>query len=110
MTKFASKDLAELAHQLQLSPKAKRLSQLQGIETLLGLVNPDKSYPYDMVCYHITGYRNRRESDRRLLVGSKLVADLVLLAEALTRKTAIPVEELGEPSKACEEVARDLGV
>jgi RNA polymerase sigma factor (sigma-70 family) len=110
MTKFASKDLAELAHQLQLSPKAKRLSQLLGIETLLGFVQSDKTYPYDMVCFHITGYRNRRKSDKNPLFGSTLVSDLVQLAEELTRKTAIPVEELTEPYRACEEVASDLGV
>ncbi len=110
MTKFASKDLAELAHQLQLSPKAKRLSQLQGIETLLGLVQPDKTYPYDMVCFNITGYRNRRESDKKPLCGSTLIGDLVLMAEELTRKTAIPIEELVEPYRACEELASDLGV
>ncbi|GJM25500.1 MAG: DNA-directed RNA polymerase sigma-70 factor [Phycisphaerae bacterium] len=110
MTKFASKDLAELAHQLQLSPKAKRLSQLQGIETLLGLIQSDRTYPYDMVCFHITGYRNRRNSEKKPLAGSSLISDLVLLAEELTRKTAIPVEELTEPYRACEEVASDLGV
>ncbi|MCA9250059.1 MAG: sigma-70 family RNA polymerase sigma factor [Phycisphaerales bacterium] len=110
MTKFASKDLAELAHQLQLSPKAKRLSQLQGIENLLGLVQSDKTYPYDMVCFHITGYRNRRESDKKSIPGSTLVGDLVLLAEELTRKTAIPVEELTEAYRDCEELASDLGV
>ncbi len=110
MTKFASKDLAELAHQLQLSPKAKRLSQLQGIETLLELIEDDKTYPYDMVCFHVTGYRNRRKSEKKPLCGSSLVGDLVLLAEELTRKTAIPVEEITEPYRACEELASDLGV
>ncbi|MCB9851013.1 MAG: sigma-70 family RNA polymerase sigma factor [Phycisphaerales bacterium] len=110
MPTFATKDLAELAHQLLLSPRQKRLSQIHGINTLLGLVDAEKSYPYDMVCFHITGYRNRRNSERPAIPGDKLVGDLVTLAEHITRKNAIPVAEVGEPVRGYEELASDLKV
>jgi RNA polymerase primary sigma factor len=110
MATFASKDLAELAHQLLLSPRQKRLEQIQGIERLLGLVEADKSYPYDMVCFHITGYRNRRKSDRAAIPGDKLVGDLVALAEHITRKNAIPQDEVTEQLRGYEELASDLKV
>jgi len=110
MPAFASKDLAELAHQLLMSPRHKRLSQVRGIDTLLGLVEADRSYPYDMVCFHITGFRNRAKSDRPAIPGDKLIGDLVTLAEHITRKNAIPAGEVAEPFRGYDDLAAELNV
>ncbi|HRX86875.1 MAG TPA: sigma-70 family RNA polymerase sigma factor [Phycisphaerae bacterium] len=93
-----------------MSPRHKRLSQVQGIENLLGLVEAEKSYPYDMVCFHITGYRSRSNTPRLPIPGDKLIGDLVAMAEHITRKNAIPVEEVAEPFRGYEELASDLQV
>ncbi len=110
MPKYASKDIAELAHQLQLSPTHKRLSQIKGIESLLAIIEPQRSYPYDLVCFSITQYRNRRELKKPAIEGEKLFGDLVNLAEQITRKTTIGVGDLNEPYRTYEELASDLQV
>jgi RNA polymerase primary sigma factor len=110
MPKIQNKDLAELAHQLVLSPKRQRLGQVRGIEKLLGLIESGKSYPYDMVCYHITGYQNRRSPAKSAIPADALTQDLIAMAEHITRKTAIPVADIDEGHTTCDDLATKLEV
>ncbi len=111
MLKYSNHDLAELAHQLTLSPVRQRLRQLEGIEQLLGIIEHDQAYPYDLVCYHITGYRKRQgDHNRPAIPGDKLTADLVTMAEHLTRKTEVSVDELAGGVRTLEELAEHLNV
>ena len=68
MASFRNKDLAELAHQLSLSPKSQRLQQVRGIESMLAMTDSEKAYPYDFVCHQITGYRIRQPDPKRCSV------------------------------------------
>ncbi len=62
MPNYKNADIAELAHQLTLSPRRLRLSQIAGAERLLELVERETAYPYDFVCFHLTGYRPLKPS------------------------------------------------
>ena len=108
MSTFSNRDLRELAHQLELSPRRLRLEQVAGIETLLGLVEAGKAYPFEFVCYHITGYHKRGATTSASIPSKVLIADLVALAEALTRKASPSVTELGQPYLTHEEVSQEL--
>ncbi len=110
MPKFLHNALAELTHQLNLSPKRLRLEQLAGIERLLALVEAERSYPYDLVCYHITGYQKRGTPSTASIPGKALLADLVTMAECISRRANIPVGNLPEASRTHEELAKDLNV
>lgn len=110
MAKFLNSDLADLAHQLEISPRRQRVGQVQGVDRLLGVIDPDKSYPFEFVCYEITGFRKRGASTSASVPGSVLLTDLVLLGETLSRKANLTVEEIGEPILTHQEVADLLGV
>jgi len=110
MAKFFNSDMAELAHQLTLSPRRLRMDQIHGIDRLLGLVEADRSYPFEFVCFHITKYRKRGASTGYSIPGKALVNDLVTLAEVLSRKANLATTELGEPFDTHEELARELQV
>ena len=110
MYKYVSSETGELAHQLTLSPARLRLSQLEGIEKLLGMVKPEASYPYELVCFHITGYRPRGNQPRPAIAGRKLIPDLVVMAEQISRKANIPVTALTEKYVLQEELGLQLGV
>ncbi len=110
MLKYAVNELAELAHQLTISPLHLRLDQLNGIEKMLELAAPDNSYPYDLVCFHITGYRSRSNPPRPSVAGKKLIGDLVLMAEHISRKANIPRAALANTHKTQEELASQLSV
>jgi len=110
MPKFYSKELAELAHQLNLSPRRLRVTQLQAVEALLGLIDADRAYPFDFVCFRITGYHKRGAPNDVSLAGKALIADLVTLAEACSRKANLPVAELGEAYATHQQLADELSV
>ncbi len=110
MQTFATSEIAELAHQLTMSPVRLRLKQLDGIERLLGMVKPEASYPYELVCYHITEYRPRGRQPRASLLGRKLIGDLVLMAEHISRKANVPIANVTEPHFSQEALAEHLNV
>jgi len=110
MVKFFNSDMAELAHQLTLSPRRLRMEQIRGIDRVLGLVSADRTYPFDFVCFHITKYRKRGPSTGYSIPGKALINDLVTLAEVLSRKANLAIAELGEPFDTHEELAAELRV
>ena len=62
MAKYHHICIAQFTHQLKLSPLRLRLRQLDAAEYLIDLIAPDKYYPYDFVCHHITDYRPKGDS------------------------------------------------
>ena len=110
MAKFYNSDLADLTHQLTLSPRRLRVEQLLGVERLLMLIDPHRAYPFDFVCYHITKYRRRGASADASIPGKALISDLVTMAEVISRKANLLATELNEPFKSHEELANDLQV
>jgi len=86
--------IAQLAHELTLSPLRLRLQQASGIQRTIELVEPERAYPYSFVCFQITGYRPRRTPDA-LLDGKGLIADLVSLLDALTADHPLPAATAG---------------
>ncbi|MCG3136972.1 MAG: RNA polymerase sigma factor RpoD [Phycisphaerae bacterium] len=105
MANYRLADLKELAHQLTLSPRRHRLRQIQGAEHLLELIEATKEYPYDFVCYHVTGFRPVKASKRSTLKGAALITDLVRLIEQLSQSAAIPQSALTEPHYTQEQLS-----
>ncbi len=110
MAKFFNKDLAELGHQLTLSPRRLRMEQLRSIELLLELVEEGRTYPFEFVCYRITKYHKRGATTSASIPGKALISDLVTMAEVISRKANLAVTELDEPFQTHEELAQELQV
>lgn len=100
--------MAELAHQLALSPVRLRLRQLDAIEHLVDIIEPDKSYPYDFVCNHITDY-TPRGGLQRTMQGKSLIEDLVQMVEDLSSSPVLPAG-IFRPCYTTEELAARLKV
>jgi len=110
MPKFFNRDICDLTNQLVLSPRRLRQSQIRGIERLLGMVEAEKAYPFDFVCFHITGYGRRGRPGKDSIPGEALINDLSSMAELLTRRSGMMISEVGEPCLSHDEVARELQV
>ncbi len=110
MPKFLNRDLSELAHQLTISPRRLRIKQLRGIETLLDLIESNRAYPYELICFHITGYHKRGPSTSDLVPAAALIPDLVTMAESISRRANLTVSELGESFQTQQELAEQLDV
>ncbi|HVP11074.1 MAG TPA: sigma-70 family RNA polymerase sigma factor [Phycisphaerae bacterium] len=91
MKPYRCQEIAQLAHELTLSPLRHRLRQVIGIQRAIELMVPSRDYPYSFVCFQITGYRPRRMADS-LLDGADAIADLVKLLDELTLATPLPAQ------------------
>lgn len=110
MSAYVRREIAQLGHQLKLSPKRLRPSQVAGVERLLRFVRADKCYPYDLICYHVTGYESRKLRDAAGIPGEELIGDLVQLIDELTRSAPLAPEAYSEPVYTLAELAQRLDV
>ena len=110
MRKIKSHNLAQLLMTLRFTPEAKRRAQLEAAERLFSLVDGDKQYPYDFVCFHITGYQPRGGLDQEIIAGGDLRDDLQLFITKLSGKLATPVSQAGERVWTVEELAARFNV
>src|SRR5262249_22292509 len=98
MFSYRSSPLANLAAQLKRGPIRLRLRQLAGIDFVLSVIEPSKSYPLDFVCHALTGFRPRAgakngdSQDAMLVDGELLRDDLVTLAEDLSASAELLAE------------------
>lgn len=97
MPRIQNPRLAELLMQLRFAPQKKRFNQLRAAERLFGLLEADKQYPFEFVCYHITGYRPKDARARRPINGDRLIADLRVFIEKLSGRLKLTAE--AEPEK-----------
>jgi RNA polymerase sigma factor (sigma-70 family) len=93
----------------RFAPKERRGQQLDRTEALLAEIDSAKRYPFDYLCFRITGYRPDRDSDL-VIGGEDVVHDLRLLVDDLSRLVLVPAESVGEPVLTVEEVSRKFSV
>lgn len=90
MKSYRCPEIAQLAHELTMSPVRHRFRQVAGVARVAELVEPENDYPYSFVCFHVTGYRPRRNNgDDVVLSGKAILSDLVQLMDALTAKSPL---------------------
>jgi RNA polymerase sigma factor (sigma-70 family) len=104
----ALKELAE--QQTRYAPPARRQAQREAAQKLLGEIDPARSYPYQYVCFRITGYRS--EAYPQLQIGGEdLRHDLELLIRQLDKSLpAVPAGQSVEPMLTLEELSRRFQV
>jgi len=109
MAKFHHPEMADLARQLTYAPAKVRLQQVNRAERLVCLLDDDKAYPYEFICFQITGYRPKVDLGRNLS-GKTVKADLVRLVEQVSGSLAMPVGEVGEKVLSIAEAATHFDV
>lgn len=108
--RIKNEHLAQLLMQLRFTPEGKRRKDLEAAERLHALIDPKKQYPFDFVCYHITGFHPKGEFDHELIDGSDLRNDLERFVATLSGKLATPAAQQSEKVYLTEEVAQRFGV
>jgi RNA polymerase sigma factor (sigma-70 family) len=111
MSEFRHPALRQLTdQQVRFAPPHKRREQLANAVRLLGEIDPARNYPYQFVCYRVTGFRTDAYPDL-LILGDDLRHDLRLLSERLDRSLpAVPIEQAAEPMLTLEQVSKRLNV
>lgn len=96
--------------QLRFTPQKKRQKQLDSTEKLMAIIDKDKGYPFEFVCFKITGYHIKGPVGQHLIKGDELAEDLRIFASKLSGQLAQPVDEQSQKVYSIEELASVFGV
>ena len=108
MRPIKSQNLAQLLMQLRFTPEKKRRKQLDAAEKLVTIIDKDKEYPFEFVCFRITGFNLK--SENVLIKGDELLEDLRIFISKLSGKLARPVTEQSQKIYSIEELAKKVGI
>lgn len=110
MPDISLQPLKQLLLQGRYAPQKQRLLHIDACEALVRLIRADRQYPFDFVCFHLTGYRARRGQAGELLDGKELLADLPVYAQELSRTMGLTAGDIGQKVHTIESLARRFGV
>jgi len=110
MRKIKSQSLAQLLLQLRFTPENKRRTQLDAVEKLYAIIEPNKEYPFEFVCFHITGFHPKGPVAEELIQGDELLDDLRIFISKLSGRLALGVAEQSQKIYTIEELAETSGV
>ena len=103
----ALKQLKE--QQARFAPRERRLEQIDRAESLLGEIDPARPYPYEYLCFRITGFRPEA-APALVLDGRDVAHDLRLFVEDLSGTVSQPADQASEPVLTVEAVSRRFNV
>ena len=95
--------------QVRFAPRDKKIEQVDMAEQLLGELKPERSYPYDYICFRITSHRPSSYPDLKL-TGEEATHDLQLFVEDVSDAANIPAEEAGEPVMTIDDLSDQFRV
>lgn len=95
--------------QIRFAPRVKKLQQVEAAERLISEVDPQRDYPYDYVCFRVTGYRPDAAEPTKI-AGGDLLHDLRLFVEDLSDSADMAAENIGEQVLTVEELAKQFNV
>jgi RNA polymerase sigma factor (sigma-70 family) len=110
MRRIKNEDLAELLTQAHFAPPGKRRKQVDCAEQLLDLIQKDKEYPFEFVCFKITGFRPKGDTGRLLIKGDELAEDLRVFIWKLSGQVASHAREQGEEVYTTKQLAKKMNV
>jgi RNA polymerase sigma factor (sigma-70 family) len=103
----ALKQLKE--QQARFAPKERRLEQIDRAEQLLAEIDPGRCYPYEYLCFRITGYRPEG-TPALVLDGQDVAHDLRLFVEDLSGTVGQTAEQAREAVLTVDAVSRRYNV
>ncbi len=95
--------------QTRFAPRERRLEQIDRAEQLLTEIEDAKRYPYEYLCFRITGFRPEAWP-ALILEGGDVQHDLRLFVEDLSATARQAVEHVSEPVLTVAEVSRRYSV
>ncbi len=107
---YQSPELRELRdQQIRFAPRVKKLQQVEAAERLITEIDSEKAYPYEYVCFRVTGYRPSEPTSSKIS-GEDLRHDLRLFVEDLSDSADMAADNIGEQVLTVEELAKQFNV
>ena len=110
MRQIKNQNLAQLLMQLRFTPQKKRRKQLDAAEKLLAIIQSDKEYPFEFVCFHITGFHPKALPEQQPIKGDELAEDLRIFIAKLSSQLVLAAAEQNQKVYTIEELAASFDV
>ncbi len=95
--KIKNKIIEQLFMELRFGPRSQRQNQLDEAEKLLRIIDVSKDYPYEFICFKITGYRPDTHLNQPPIPGRELKSDMEVFISRLSGKLEFSAAEQSEP-------------
>ena len=106
MTTVKNPILNQLFDELRFAPREQRTRQLEAAEQLLGIIEGDKEYPFEFVCFRITDYRLNTAIEQEVIRGDELAGDLEAFIRQLSGQLALPAADQPEEIYTVQQLTR----
>ena len=110
MRQIQNQNLSQLLLQFRFTPQKQRQKELEAAEKLLLLIDEEKSYPFEFVCFRITGFHPKGAAEQQLIKGDELAEDLRIFISKLSGYLAPPISEQTQKVYTIEELTAYFGV
>lgn len=91
-------------------PRAQQLKQLAAAEALYKIIAPDKEYPYEFICFKITGFRPKNPASTAPIPGSELLKSLPKYIHKASARLRLQTSQETEKIYTLKELAEHLNV
>lgn len=95
--------------QVRFAPREKKIEQVNKADRLMLEIQADRTYTYEYLCYRITDYRPD-SSPKFTVSGADAKHDLRLFVEDVSDAADVAVEEVGEPVRTVDDLAKMFNV
>ena len=110
MRQIKNRNLAQLLMQLRFTPQKQRHKQLEAAEKLFASIDRGKEYPFEFVCFRITGFHPKVLPELEPVKGDELAEDMRVFIAKLSGQIARPVCEQDQKVYTIEELAQTFAV
>lgn len=110
MAKIKSDILNQLFSELRFAPRKQQQNQLSNARELALIIDKEKQYPFEFICFRLTGYRPREDLSGKFIDGADLIHDLQIIINKVSRKVAPVAADHPEKLFTIEELALKMSV
>jgi RNA polymerase sigma factor (sigma-70 family) len=110
MRKMKNPILAQLFMETSFASKIQQIKQLAAAEELYKIVTPAQEYPYEFICFKITGYRPKELTKNQMIPGSDLLADLPIYIAKASARLQLESNKQGQKIYSLTELTKKLNI
>jgi RNA polymerase sigma factor (sigma-70 family) len=110
MRKIENPVLSQLFMETSFVPRGQQLKQLGAVEALYKIIVPEQQYPYEFICFKITGFRPKNSAPGVSLSGGELLKSLPKYIHKASGRLRLRTDLEKEKIYTLRELAEHLNV
>lgn len=110
MAKIRSEIVNQLYSELRFAPQKQQKNELAAAMELALIADTKKQYPFEFICFRLTGYRPREDMSGKFVSGKDLIHDLQIIINKLSRKVAPSAGQYHEKVYTAEQLSEKMSV